>query len=92
MGTYTANLLHELLRIDSTLRILLVADQAVPASTGLDPKRVRVLTSASRARNNFFWSNFALTRALREQRSGAFPFSRLHRAAMAPAPGPGNSS
>ena len=41
VGTYTANLLHELLRIDSTLRILLVADQAVPASTGLDPKRVR---------------------------------------------------
>jgi len=72
VGTYTANLLQELLRIDSALRILLVADQTVPASTGLDPKRVQVLTSASRARNNFFWSNFALTRALRKQRPELF--------------------
>jgi glycosyltransferase involved in cell wall biosynthesis len=72
VGTYTANLLHELLAIDSTLRILLVADQSVPASVGLDPKRVRVFTSASRARNNFFWSNFALSRALREQRPALF--------------------
>jgi glycosyltransferase involved in cell wall biosynthesis len=72
VGTYTANLLQELLRIDYALRILLVADQTVPASTGLDPKRVRVLTSASRARNNFLWSNFALTRALRKQRPELF--------------------
>jgi glycosyltransferase involved in cell wall biosynthesis len=72
VGTYTANLLQELLRIDSALRILLVADQAMPASAGLDPKRVRVLTSASRARNNFLWSNFALTRALRKQRPELF--------------------
>jgi alpha-1,3-rhamnosyl/mannosyltransferase len=72
VGTYTANLLQELLRVDSTLRVLLVADQTVPASTALDPKRVRVLTSASRARNNFLWSNFALTRALRKQRPELF--------------------
>jgi alpha-1,3-rhamnosyl/mannosyltransferase len=72
VGTYIANLLQELLRIDSTLQILLVADQAVPASTALDPKRVRVLTTAFRARNNFLWSNFALPRTLRKHRPSIF--------------------
>jgi glycosyltransferase involved in cell wall biosynthesis len=72
VGTYIANLLQELLRIDSGLQILLVADQAVPPSTALDPKRVRVLTTASRARNNFLWSNSALPRTLRKHRPSVF--------------------
>ena len=60
VGTYTANLLEQLLEVDADLTALVVADGELPALAGQATGRVRVARTRARSRNNLVWSNLRL--------------------------------
>jgi glycosyltransferase involved in cell wall biosynthesis len=65
VGTYLANLLEQLLLLDSKLRIVLFAAGALPALPWMDRERARASSDPSLGGNNFLWSNLTLRRLLR---------------------------
>jgi glycosyltransferase involved in cell wall biosynthesis len=72
VGTYAANLLEQLLEVDTGLSAIVVTDGELPPLAGEGSGRVRVVQTGSRSRNNFVWSNLALPHALRSARVDLF--------------------
>jgi len=64
VGTYTTNLLEQLLISDPTISLLLVTNEALPEFPWLDAERVKVAQVQKHSANNFLWSNLALRREL----------------------------
>jgi len=71
VGTYTANLVEELLGCGEDIEITLIHGGGLPALPWLRNPGLRVREEAARPRTgNFIWSNVALRRAVRSVRPG----------------------
>jgi len=64
VGTYTSNLLEQLLLLDPALSILLLTNHNLPPINWTGAERVQVLKIPDPLRNNFIWSNLSLRREL----------------------------
>jgi glycosyltransferase involved in cell wall biosynthesis len=60
VGTYTSNLLEQILALDPAATVLLIADRGLQKTRWMGNDRVRVIRPAFPWHNNFLWSNFAL--------------------------------
>ena len=60
VGTYTSNLLEQILELDPAATILLMTDRSLPKSQWLESGRVGIVRPAFPFHNNFLWSNVAL--------------------------------
>jgi glycosyltransferase involved in cell wall biosynthesis len=72
VGTYTSNLLEQLLLLAPSIRILLVTSQDLPPAGWMGAERVQVLKIPSLSRNNFLWTNLSLTRQLKTRSFDVF--------------------
>jgi glycosyltransferase involved in cell wall biosynthesis len=72
VGTYTFNLLEQLLLLDPSVTILLVTDHPLPTSGWVADSRVRVVNASFPWHNNFLWSNLALSRQIRLRHCDVF--------------------
>lgn len=64
VGTYTSNLLEELLLLDPTTTILLITDRELTGNRWMESGRVRVAETPFARQNNFLWTNLALRRQI----------------------------
>ena len=72
VGTYTSNLLEQILELDPAATILLMMDRSLPKSQRLESGRVRTVRPAFPFHNNFLWSNVALGTHLSRNRCDLF--------------------
>jgi glycosyltransferase involved in cell wall biosynthesis len=72
VGTYTSNLLEQILAMDSAVTVLLIADRRLPAAPWMAMDRIKARTTAFPWRNNFLWSNVALRKQLSKRTCDLF--------------------
>jgi glycosyltransferase involved in cell wall biosynthesis len=67
VGTYTSNLVRQLVTLESPTRVVLVGSTDLPKIVDGCTDRIQILTTGVGLRNNFLWSNLELPRQLRHQ-------------------------
>jgi glycosyltransferase involved in cell wall biosynthesis len=72
VGTYTSNLLEQLLLLDPALTILLLTNHNLPPINWIGAERVQVVKIPEPLRNNFLWSNLSLRMQLRRHSIDVF--------------------
>jgi glycosyltransferase involved in cell wall biosynthesis len=65
VGTYTSNLLEQLLLLDPSIRILLLLHEDPLPAVWMRDDRVQILKIPSFSGNNFLWTNISLARRLK---------------------------
>jgi glycosyltransferase involved in cell wall biosynthesis len=64
VGTYTSNLLEQMLSLEPSIRILLAASGDLETAEWAGTERIRVVRIPSLAFNNFLWTNLSLANRL----------------------------
>jgi glycosyltransferase involved in cell wall biosynthesis len=72
VGTYTSNLLEQILELDPAAAILLMTDRSLPRTQWMESGRVRIVRPTFPSHNNFLWSNVALGTHLSKNRCDLF--------------------
>jgi glycosyltransferase involved in cell wall biosynthesis len=60
VGTYTSNLLEQILELDPAVSVLIMTDRILQRARWMESNRVRTIRPSFPFRNNFLWSNVAL--------------------------------
>jgi glycosyltransferase involved in cell wall biosynthesis len=72
VGTYTSNLLEQILELDPAVTVLLMTDRSLQRTRWMESDRVRTIRPAFPFHNNFLWSNVALGTHLSRHRCDLF--------------------